>query len=465
MRWITDIEPAYSRYGSTLLLDFDAYPPVQSNPKLAPILSALPWPGTLPSPDQYGLSSPHVSLDLLFELPVHRIRYYKKLYAKLLRSTQEGRSDHALLVTANEKLAKLEVLADEGKQRSVLGVHESNGDVARGPPGGEGGLASPKEEPLASGSGRKMPPRLDLKVLQQDRNSGPESGRIDSPSSSRYVFLRAQHLVTIGLTSHANHSIRSSSATGTSTANTSSATHTLGNREPPLRVDELERRLATDRTLDIFSMQPRASFFSHLPNFEAELTLVASDSQKCKLQMQPPSLTFQRQLRRACSAVVSFYPASDPSHQLVSHPRAYIILLTDLFLLCEWASPGDNASPQQDLSLLYPPLAGKHLRVSETANRAELDVSIMGKERLTIRFGGGEFEARDWKLAMEEAARFGANCQSRAPASIRTKETTVADFQHEQIRCRFEPIRPLLRNRDLLSRRTWGDNSRQFHGF
>jgi len=129
--------------------------------------------------------------------------------------------------------------------------------------------------------------------------------------------------------------------------------------------------------------------------------------------MQPPSLTFQRQLRRACSAVVSFTPASDPSHQLVIHPRAYIILLTDLFLLCEWALPNETSSPNQDLTLLYPPLAGKHLRVSETGNPSELEVSIMGKEKLAIKFGGGDLEARDWKMAMEEAAKFGANCEFR----------------------------------------------------
>jgi hypothetical protein len=177
MRWITDIEPAYSRYGSTLLLDFDSYAPVQSNPKLAPILSSLPWPGTLPSFDQYGLSSPQVSLDVLFELPVHRIRYYKKLYAKLLRSTQEGRSDHALLVTANDKLAKLEKLAEEGKKRSVLGTGEER--IA------EGEQTVAREGQASSSQGtRKMPPKLDLKILQEERNSG-ESGRIDSPSSSR----------------------------------------------------------------------------------------------------------------------------------------------------------------------------------------------------------------------------------------------------------------------------------------
>jgi hypothetical protein len=180
MRWITDIEPAYSRYGSTLLLDFDSYPPVQSNPKLLPILSSLPWPGTLPSSDQYDSSL--VTLDRLFELPVHRIKYYKKLYVKLLKSTQEGRSDHALLVTANEKLAKLEKLAEEGSSRSVFGT-QSGDDTRRNE---EVHPSGSREEQQSQGT-RKMPPRLDLRLLKEERSSG-ESGGIDSPSSSRCVI-------------------------------------------------------------------------------------------------------------------------------------------------------------------------------------------------------------------------------------------------------------------------------------
>ncbi|GAA5925642.1 uncharacterized protein JCM15063_005079 [Sporobolomyces koalae] len=299
MRWISDIEPAYSRYGSTLLLDFDSYPPVQSNPKLAPILASLPWPGTLPSPDQYGVSPNQVSLDRLFELPVHRIRYYKKL-------------------------------------------------------------------------------------------------------------------------------LRSSSATGTSTANTSAAAHNLGQREPPLKVDELEMRLSTERTLDIFTMQPR----------------------KCKLQMQPATLSFQRQLRKASSAIVTFVPASDPSRTTVIHPRAYVVLLTDLFLLCEWTLPEESPSQQQDLTLLYPPLAGKHLRVSEPTPRGELEVSIMGKERLTIKFGGGELEARDWQVAMEEAARFGANPDDNAASDTLSLRADSGSTAHNP----KSPLSPISTNLNPIPR-------------
>ncbi|GAA5894598.1 hypothetical protein JCM5296_002899 [Sporobolomyces johnsonii] len=372
MRWISDLEPAYTRYASTLQLDFDSYSPVQSNPKLPPILASLSWPGTLPGPE--GDEPATVTLDHLFQLPIYRIRYYKKLYAKLLRSTQEGRSDHALLVSANEKLARLEQLAAESRARSVLSPEEREEmrrrqeDQVRERERQENEARERQERERPRGA----PPRLDLSLAQemvaigQVEQSSGESAKIDSPSTS---------------------SLRSSSATGTSTANTSAAAHSSTGKEPPLRVEELERRLNTERTLDIFTMNPR----------------------KCKLQMQPPTLPFTRQLRKASSVTVSFIPTSDPSQRTVVHQRAYIILLTDLFLICEWMAPNEaGAVAGQDLWLVYPPLAGKHLRVAEGQARGEIEIGIMGKERLTIRMNGGEEEARDWRATIEEAIQFGA---------------------------------------------------------
>ncbi|GAA5948659.1 hypothetical protein JCM21900_005204 [Sporobolomyces salmonicolor] len=373
MRWISDLEPAYTRYASTLQLDFDSYAPVQSNPKLPPILASLSWPGTLPGPE--GDEAATVTLDHLFQLPIYRIHYYKKLYAKLLRSTQEGRSDHALLVSANEKLARLEQLAAESRARSVLSPEEReemqrrHGDLVRERDRQE----NEARERRQAERPRVGPPRLDLSLAQeavaigQGEQSSGESARIDSPSTSS--------------------SLRSSSATGTSTANTSAAAHSSPGKEPPLRVEELERRLNTERALDIFTMNPR----------------------KCKLQMQPPTLPFTRQLRKASSVTVSFIPTCDLSQRTVIHQRAYIILLTDLFLICEWMAPNEaGAVAGQDLWLLYPPLAGKHLRVAEGQARGEIEIGIMGKERLTIRMNGGEEEAREWKATIEEAIQFGA---------------------------------------------------------
>lgn len=129
MRWISDIEPAYSRYTTTFLTSFDAFPPVQSNPRLHEILATLSWPGTLPLPlppvpadVDFPLppSTRTPSLDDFFQLPIVRLKYYKKLYAKLLKSTQEGRSDHVLLVGANERLDALLVKCELAMERSVV---------------------------------------------------------------------------------------------------------------------------------------------------------------------------------------------------------------------------------------------------------------------------------------------------------------------------------------------------------
>jgi hypothetical protein len=128
--------------------------------------------------------------------------------------------------------------------------------------------------------------------------------------------------------------------------------------------------------------------------------------QKCKLQMQPPSLTYTRQLRKASSCSISFYPSCDPS-RLVTHPHAVLILLTDLFLVCERATtPSPSLQEGQDLWLVYPPLAGKHLAVDDGRARGEIEVTVMRKERLTFRFED-ERSAADWREQIEETRAFG----------------------------------------------------------
>jgi hypothetical protein len=75
------------------------------------------------------------SLDALFILPFTRLRYYRKLYARLLRSTKEGRSDHRLLVVANQRL---DGLVSQTEARLELDVSEEDSmDASRSPTGGE----------------------------------------------------------------------------------------------------------------------------------------------------------------------------------------------------------------------------------------------------------------------------------------------------------------------------------------
>jgi len=60
-----------------------------------------------PASGSQPLDTPVWSLDELFLLPKARIKYYKKLYGRLLKGTQPGRSDYKLLIGAAEKLDKL----------------------------------------------------------------------------------------------------------------------------------------------------------------------------------------------------------------------------------------------------------------------------------------------------------------------------------------------------------------------
>lgn len=255
MRWITDLSPAYTRYSTTFQVDFDAYDAVQSNVKLGPILSALTWPNTLPlPPSSPDTASP--SLDQLFLLPVVRLSYYKKLYTKLLKSTQEGRSDHALLLDANEQLDHLVARCEEAKSRSV--VLENGGTL---PLKLSPSLRKPAmlEERLPEPEAAPAPASASVGVAlggprSEERSSG-ESGRAAS-SSSRSVassFLAARALADYRSLAS---SYRSSAATGT-TNNTSAATHLASSYTAPPRIEDLERRLSTDRVLDIFTMLPK----------------------------------------------------------------------------------------------------------------------------------------------------------------------------------------------------------------
>jgi len=94
---------------------FDSYAPILRNTLLPGILADIS--GMSPPPPPLTAWS----LDALFILPYSRLRYYRKLYARLLRSTKEGRSDHRLLVVANQRL---DGLVSQTESRLEMDVNE-----------------------------------------------------------------------------------------------------------------------------------------------------------------------------------------------------------------------------------------------------------------------------------------------------------------------------------------------------
>ncbi|KAF9229387.1 hypothetical protein BS17DRAFT_689291 [Gyrodon lividus] len=338
MRWIDDLERPYTTYANKYCAGFDHWEPVKSNPKLGGVLETFsafnPPPSTVVQASQ--LRDPSLwTLDALFLLPKGRLQYYRKLYSRLLKSTTPGRSDHRLLTGALEKLDGLLTTLDN---RAHIRVGESDPLLpSSGVSNGTNGI--PKEQSvdefLQSGS-----------LLSGQFGSCPASAATSmrgSFSSSGERFSRETESTSIS---------RDSSQTMLSP------------------VVDLEKRLATDKTLDIFTMKPK----------------------QVRLQMAPPSLPYARELRASVEVVVRFTPKATGVEVLHRHGHVYI--LSDLFLVCEKMpaeerAAGDVGGP--DMRLCYPPLSGKVLKVTESPGQDNaLQVSIMRKETLIL-----EADSRD----------------------------------------------------------------------
>jgi hypothetical protein len=84
-----------------------------------------------------------------------------------------------------------------------------------------------------------------------------------------------------------------------------------------------------------------------------------------RLQIISPTLPYARSLRIGVDTTVRFVPRSTGVE--INHPGARVFILSDLFLLSEQMAPGEKSveSPGADMWLLYPPLAGKHLKVAK----------------------------------------------------------------------------------------------------
>ncbi|KAJ7783876.1 hypothetical protein DFH07DRAFT_208579 [Mycena maculata] len=336
MRWIDDLEGPYTTYCAKFCAGFDDWDPVQSNARLPSVMSSFsatnPPPTWALAPDA---ETPTWTLDGLFLLPKARLKYYRKLYSRLLKSTTPGRSDHRLLVGALDKLDKL------------LDTLETREQIKVGAPRGPELTVLKPEEPV------------EPKSKSENRSS-------DSPRSTLNGIVRTSDFDAPGgseTSSARGSSLSSGERLSRETASTSISRVSSTTMTAP--ISDLERRLSTQRTLDIFTMKPKV----------------------VRLQMSPPTLQYTREFRFSMDAVVRFTPRSTGVE--VVHRQGHLFLLSDLFLVCEQMSPEDrsqNGSDGPDMWLCYPPLAGKVLRVSEVEGQDNaIEIAIMRKETLIIQ--------------------------------------------------------------------------------
>ncbi|KAK1232700.1 hypothetical protein PQX77_004176 [Marasmius sp. AFHP31] len=235
IRWVDDLEGPYTNYCTQYRFGFDEWEPVKSNARLAPILATFSAANPPPSSD-----TSLWTLDDLFLLPKGRLKYYKKLYTRLLKSTQAGRSDHRLLVDALEKLEKLLKILDERENVQVVTPIMPERPLSP---------VKKDEEDESEDNDNDNDNDMDEAVV----NAGVSKDELDP------TVVRDSDVAPTS-TSEAS-SFRGSEGSGferlsqdppsSSTSRGSSSTMTTP-------VTDLERRLLTQRTLDIFTMNPKA---------------------------------------------------------------------------------------------------------------------------------------------------------------------------------------------------------------
>ncbi|KAJ3813760.1 hypothetical protein F5876DRAFT_86894 [Lentinula aff. lateritia] len=324
MRWIDDLETPYSTYCSKFLSGFDMWDPVQSNAKLGSILANISSSFTPSTGNEVW------TLDALFLLPKARLKYYKKLYGRLLKSTAPGRSDYKLLVGAVDKLERL---LDTLEQREIIRVGYPDDS-----PAPQYAAHELEDEVVLDMRSESDPPVLPHRISEVEGTPG--SGSDSTRDSGISAGDRMSRETVSTTTSH-------------------SSTATLS-----MPIADLERRLSTARCIDIFTMTHKV----------------------VKLQMSPSSLTYTREMRCSLDLVIRVTPRV--TGQEIVHRRGHIFLLSDLFLVCERMSLEERAtsgSNGPDMWLCYPPLTGKVLRASEVpGSDTEMQVHIMRKEILTL---------------------------------------------------------------------------------
>lgn len=142
---VDQLDSPYTSYCSSYLTGFDSWEPVTSNQRLPGILSAF---SSSNPPFQSNLQV--WTMDTLLALPRSRIKYYQKLYSRLLKNSAPGRSTDKKLIEVNEKLERLLTIAEE---RSSIPL-----------PGSDHVIETTDEVVIGSSDVPEVPPKVDTET-------------------------------------------------------------------------------------------------------------------------------------------------------------------------------------------------------------------------------------------------------------------------------------------------------------
>lgn len=182
------------------------------------------------------------TLDSLFLLPKTRLKYYLKLYNRLLKNT-----DNRLLVGAVDTLNNL---MDTLETRSTVRVGDQTAaPTTAAPLETDDEVVIDMRNPILS---PPLAPPAILRPVEQDYKTGSETSSNHGSVSAGYVDI-----FCVWVCRALNHfsSRERSSRESESTSPSRASTQTLA-----MPISDLERRLATERTIDIFTMTPKVCF-------------------------------------------------------------------------------------------------------------------------------------------------------------------------------------------------------------
>ncbi|CAG8537746.1 4787_t:CDS:2, partial [Acaulospora colombiana] len=108
MVWVDQMERPYTKYYQEYRKGFDSWPEIEGNASLQQILNTITAEKNRP-----------MTLDYFFELPLKRIYYYKKLYARIHKSSEPGKPDYEILTNANQRIDNLLELEELAKKNAI----------------------------------------------------------------------------------------------------------------------------------------------------------------------------------------------------------------------------------------------------------------------------------------------------------------------------------------------------------